>query len=245
VYRGATWEFYQADGLGSITSLSTSIGTITDSFVYDSFGNVTANTGSFAQPFRFTGREWDAEMGLYYYRARYYDFADGRFLSEDPLMFGGSRINLYGYVNNNPTNLVDPLGLFSKPLRWPNAKTRPCNSVEHSRCSQICGSKGVESCRVSQTFRAVRSKEGKILFKWADGPMSCSCREECEKPFRIPLLDPLADWLNDKLGYPFKGPAWDRVRDWQREFERGPQPVSGWGTVPGPIPVPIPVPVIP
>jgi hypothetical protein len=38
-YRGATWEFYQADGLGSITSLSTTTGTVGDSFVYDSFGN--------------------------------------------------------------------------------------------------------------------------------------------------------------------------------------------------------------
>jgi YD repeat-containing protein len=69
-YRGGTWEFYQADGVGSITSLSTTTGTVSDSFAYDSFGNVTTTTGAFSQPFRYTGREWDTETGLYYYRAR-------------------------------------------------------------------------------------------------------------------------------------------------------------------------------
>ena len=106
--RGTSTEFYQADGLGSITSLSTTAGAMSDSFVYDSFGNVTSSTGSFAQPFRYTGREWDAETGLYYYRARYYDPAIGRFLSEDPIRSG---INFYTYVINNPATFVDPLGL--------------------------------------------------------------------------------------------------------------------------------------
>jgi len=111
-YRGA-WEFYQADGLGSVTSLSTSTGVVSDSFVYDSFGNVTSSTGSFVQPFRYTGREWDGETGLYYYRARYYDPQIGRFLSEDPIGFHGGS-NFYAYVGNNPTNRIDPLGL--RPL---------------------------------------------------------------------------------------------------------------------------------
>jgi hypothetical protein len=77
-FRNPTWEFYQADGLGSVTSLATTTGTVSDSFVYDSFGNVTSSTGSFSQPFRYTGREWEAETGLYYYRARYYDPTIGR-----------------------------------------------------------------------------------------------------------------------------------------------------------------------
>lgn len=56
----------------------------------------------------FTGRELDAETGLYYYRARYYDASTGRFLSEDPVIRG---VNLYTYVANNPVGLVDPYGL--------------------------------------------------------------------------------------------------------------------------------------
>ena len=66
---------------------------------------------SLANPFRFTGREWDAESGLYYYRARYYDPQLGRFISPDPLTRGGGG-NRYAYVENNPIGWSDALGLF-------------------------------------------------------------------------------------------------------------------------------------
>ena len=62
------------------------------------------------QPFRFTGREWDKELGLYYYRARYYDPRAGRFISEDPIGFVGG-LNLYRYADGNPVRFIDPLGL--------------------------------------------------------------------------------------------------------------------------------------
>ena len=57
-----------------------------------------------------TGREFDTEASLYYYRARYYDPKIGRFLSEDPSGFGQG-VNFYAYVGNSPTNLVDPTGV--------------------------------------------------------------------------------------------------------------------------------------
>jgi RHS repeat-associated protein len=49
----------------------------------------------------FTGREYDPETGLYYYRARYYDPKIGRFVSQDPIGFLGGN-NFYAYVENNP-----------------------------------------------------------------------------------------------------------------------------------------------
>ena len=62
-------------------------------------------------PFTFTGREYDAETGCYYYRARYYcPDNGGRFLSEDSIGFRGGDPNLYRYVFNNPTNYIDPYG---------------------------------------------------------------------------------------------------------------------------------------
>ena len=108
---GGTY-FYHADGLGSITSLTDGSGQLAASYVYDSFGNLTASTGAITNPFQYTGREFDSETGLYYYRARYYDPVIGRFLSEDPLG-SNPEPNLYAYVNNSPVGSVDPSGLYT------------------------------------------------------------------------------------------------------------------------------------
>jgi RHS repeat-associated protein len=107
---GGTY-FYHADGLGSITSLTDSTGNVAASYVYDSFGKLTASTGSITNPFQYTAREFDSETGLYYYRARNYDPNAGRFLSEDPIrMVGG--LDFYSYVKNNPVASNDPTGLI-------------------------------------------------------------------------------------------------------------------------------------
>jgi len=82
-------SYYNADGLGSITSLTDSTGTPTATFVYGAFGVLNSSTGSAANSYRYTAREYDPETGLYYYRARYYDTQVGRFLSEDPMQFKG------------------------------------------------------------------------------------------------------------------------------------------------------------
>ena len=68
--RSATTSYYQADGLGSVTSLTNAAGTVAQNYTYDSFGNIIATTGSLVNSFRYTGREWDTETSLYYYRAR-------------------------------------------------------------------------------------------------------------------------------------------------------------------------------
>src|SRR5208283_678153 len=83
--RSGGTSYYEADGLGSITSLTSSTGTVANTYTYDSFGNIVATTGSVSNPFRYTGREFDSESTLYYMRARYFDPATGRFLSEDPM----------------------------------------------------------------------------------------------------------------------------------------------------------------
>lgn len=63
--------------------------------------------------YTYTGREWDKETGLYYYRARYYDPIEGRFISKDPISFAGGDVNLYGYTQQNPINFNDPAGLLT------------------------------------------------------------------------------------------------------------------------------------
>jgi RHS repeat-associated protein len=83
----------------------------------DAWGNL--ESGASTPGYAFTGREWDPETGLYYYRARYYDPKAGRFLGEDPIGFQGG-VNFYAYVGSNPSSLRDPYGLDP----WPDARDR-------------------------------------------------------------------------------------------------------------------------
>src|SRR5262249_18764046 len=83
-----------------------------DHVTYDSFGNVLAQSDPTRSiGYGFTGREHDAETGLQYNRARYYDPNTGRFVSEDPSRFASGSLNLYAYVGNDPVDLIDPSGL--------------------------------------------------------------------------------------------------------------------------------------
>ncbi len=101
--------YYHADGLGSIVALTDKTGKVVQTYEYDSFGNLKDQKNRIKQPFTYTGREYDRETGLYYYRARYYVPMEGRFASKDPIGFKGG-INLYSYVLNNPLRYKDPYG---------------------------------------------------------------------------------------------------------------------------------------
>ncbi len=112
VERGGSVKWLLADDQGTVRDVLDAAGNVADHLVVDAFGVVVSQTSAAAQPrFVYTGRELDAETGLYQYRARYYDAAAGRFLSEDPSGFGGGDPNLYRYVGNSVTNLTDPSGL--------------------------------------------------------------------------------------------------------------------------------------
>ena len=100
-------HYYQVDHLGSTRALTDASGNVVERASYDSFGN---GTGSARTRYGYTGRERDELTGLYYYRARWYDPQIGRFISEDPIGFGGG-INFYAYVSNNPVSFSDPFGL--------------------------------------------------------------------------------------------------------------------------------------
>ncbi len=76
--KNAQSFYYHADGLGSITELTNQSGTVAQRYSYSSFGKIESQLDpNFVQPYTFTSREFDPETGLYYYRARTYDFAGG------------------------------------------------------------------------------------------------------------------------------------------------------------------------
>ena len=120
------WSF--GDHLGTIRDLaeydqSQDETTIINHIRYDAFGRITGQSDAAkTPPFAFTGREWDPDAQLYYYRARWYDASPGRFLTEDPRGVAdpneGERVvaNVYKYVHNSSTMLVDPSGQIPPAL---------------------------------------------------------------------------------------------------------------------------------
>ena len=104
--------YYHADGEGSIRLLTDANGQIANRYDYDSYGQRLSVIESLPlQPYGWKGREWIPGPNIYYNRARFYDPVLGRFMSQDPLGYGGGDSNLYSFAWNNPRNWNDPSGL--------------------------------------------------------------------------------------------------------------------------------------
>jgi len=102
---------FLTDALGSTLALSDLAGTVQTSYTFEPFGSTTTTGTGSTNTFAYTGRELDAgNLNLYFYRARYYSPALGRFISEDPIGFRGG-VNVYAFVGDNPISRIDPLGL--------------------------------------------------------------------------------------------------------------------------------------
>ena len=106
---GTSGYLYLKDGSGNVVGLQNSSGTLVNQYGYSPFGDSVSVSESVANRFRFASGEQD-RLGLYYFRARYYDPDLKRFLSEDPIGLAGG-INPYVYAANNPIDLVDRKGL--------------------------------------------------------------------------------------------------------------------------------------
>jgi len=120
IRSGANEAYLYADGLGSIIAVADANATLQETVEYGAYGQTvykdavsgsTSTVSNTGNPYGYTGREPDAETGLYYYRARYYDVEAGRFIQSDPIGFAGGDTNLYGYVRNNPSNATDATGM--------------------------------------------------------------------------------------------------------------------------------------
>ncbi len=110
--RGIDW--YLTDNLGTVRDIADQQGLAVAHIDYDSYGNVlNVINAAVVDRFLFTGREFDAETGFYFYRARYYSPQLGRFISQDPSGFDANDFNLYRYVKNIPVSLTDPTGMLS------------------------------------------------------------------------------------------------------------------------------------
>ncbi|MEM7127255.1 MAG: RHS repeat-associated core domain-containing protein [Chloroflexota bacterium] len=116
LHQGNSSHYYHYDGTGSTRLLSDGSAAISDSYLYDAFGNLLTSSGTTENVYLFAGEQFDPYLNFYYLRARYMDPQLGRFVSMDPFsgfIFDPPSLHKYTYAHNNPVNLIDPTGYFS------------------------------------------------------------------------------------------------------------------------------------
>ncbi|MEW6670775.1 MAG: RHS repeat-associated core domain-containing protein [Thermodesulfobacteriota bacterium] len=164
--------FYHLDHLGTPQVITDENGEVVWQTDYLPFGEVDVTVNAFGNGFRFPGQYYDAETGLHYNYHRYYDPMTGRYLTPDPVGLAGMDPNLYGYVLNNPVNMIDPLGLW---VQWLEALYWIIvdNSTPHPGITQIlisgalmddtkAGREYLEG-RISELERTIKGKRRALI----------------------------------------------------------------------------------
>ena len=105
---GTARRFFVTDERGSVVAVTDDSGNVVKINTYDSFGRQGANNGG--GRFRYTGQMWSNNVGMHYYKARWYNHELGRFMQADPIRYGDG-MNMYAYVGGDPVNYTDPSGL--------------------------------------------------------------------------------------------------------------------------------------
>jgi len=114
-FVNSTWtpSFYGYDGAGSVRLLTGATGAVTDTYDYDSWGNAVNVTGSTLNVYLYAGEQFDADLGVYYLRARYFNPLAGRFLTRDTdagRIKAPITLHKYLYAYADPVNHWDPSG---------------------------------------------------------------------------------------------------------------------------------------
>ena len=167
--HGVLWAL--TDHQGTVRDVIDSTGAVTNHIQYNSFGHITSQThGHVNYRFTYTGRELDAETGLHYYRARYYDSVNGRFISADPIGFNAGDANLYRYVGNNPGNGVDPTGMDEWEREIARRYQRS-NCVEMSldlymNISRFIGADKAGDAEKAEEYRVIIEEAGVFDEEW-------------------------------------------------------------------------------
>ena len=171
-----------ADRQGSIIAVTNqTTGALAARYRYDAFGQREEVFADTVQDRGFTGREFDDETGLYYYRARHYDPALGRFLQSDPLGFAAGDLNLYAYTWNDPQNWTDPSGLS------PTAEKAPLTAGAAGLATRsVATVKRGSSCLAKKIGTAIASMGDDVIEGNDLGRGTFRTRPNCVMEFEAP-----------------------------------------------------------
>ena len=114
-----SFKTYHFDYRGSTAAITDINGNVTDTFEYDTYGNLISRTGTSVVIFLYNGRDGVVtdSNGLIYMRARYYSPDLKRFINADIIageISNAVTLNRYAYANGNPVSNIDPFGLSAE-----------------------------------------------------------------------------------------------------------------------------------
>jgi RHS repeat-associated protein len=155
---------YHHDQLGSTRAITDSAANVVATYTYDPYGNLAASTGSVTNPYGWAGEYRDAESGLTYLRARYYDPGTAQFLNRDPLV--DLTRQPYAYADNNPLNETDPLGLCSV--------VATLNPFSEDNCLRTAAEHGSPVSKAIETFDPAYHMINGYYNEWQAAENGCS-----------------------------------------------------------------------
>jgi RHS repeat-associated protein len=206
--RGSTASSYLFDALGSTRKLTNSAGSVTDSYDFRAYGETFASSGSTVNVFRWVGElgyYLDIDRLAYYLRARPYNPAIAKFLSQDPLGYESSSWNLYEYTGSSPLILADPsgnrcvkcsceyqpTGPWANPWRWTVEIDCPMEgtNLTYAQCcmnARACAGRSIGPPKVTG---AVPCEDPPMQYcSWWDIYLDCSrsgCQVDCFRDWAV------------------------------------------------------------
>ncbi|RCX18763.1 RHS repeat-associated protein [Anaerobacterium chartisolvens] len=156
-------SYFMYNGHGDVVQTVNAAGEVQNSYDYDIWGNPTLTVEEYACAIRYAGEFMDAETGLYYLRARYYDPYVGRFISEDSYWGEDSSplsLNRYTYCENDPVNYIDPTG----HLKQGDEKLTQSAQLQIVELTKqwYAASTQAEKQKITNKANAIRNESGNI-----------------------------------------------------------------------------------